>query len=217
MKHRTVKDELARMELLRATSFKIAYAFALLTEHLPRTQRNALFSTLSRRMERCASSLYIGIARPKGNDPYVKVSNRNSCNSRHCPPCARRIAYKQRQLMGALLDIMYARHARDGLYGKFLTVSLRNVPMPDCASMLAHLTSSVRKLLEDPRVQLAHRGAWVQFECPIRGTEAAPEAGWHAHALLMCDEASLYLHFEEWRRIFRACAAVSYEIGRAHV
>lgn len=210
MKPRNVTQDLARMEMMRATAFKVAAAFADLANTVPANQGAALFAAQARRIHKCASSLYVAIVRPKDGEPYLKVSNRGSCHCKFCPVCARRMSFKQRQLMHALLDIMYARHP-GGLRFKLLTITLRNVPMQDCAAMFAHLSHATKKLMEHPRIATAHKGYWFAFECPVRGTETAPEAGWHAHGLLATDATSAYIDFEEWRRIYRACARVPYD------
>ena len=205
MKRRTLKEDRERIELLRATADKYADAFAYLAANLPPDQGKAFFQALANRIHKCASCLYVAIVRSKDGDAKLRVSQRGSCHSKFCPLCARRMSFKMRQLMHALVDIMYARHP-GGLGFKHLVITLRNVSMPDCSEMFAHLCRATKSLMKHPRIATAHKGYWFAFECPIRGTEIAPEAGWHGHGLLVTDEASAFIHQEEWRRIYpRVC------------
>ena len=64
MKPRNLKQDLARMEMMRATAFKVAAAFAHLADTVPANQGAALFAAQARRIRKCASSLYVAVIRP---------------------------------------------------------------------------------------------------------------------------------------------------------
>jgi hypothetical protein len=206
MAPRTLKLDLERFERMRTTTFKIAAAYVRLGESLPRQQRRTVFATLGNRVHRCASSFHTAIVRPKHDDPFLRVSNRGSCNWKLCPLCARRLAWKRQELLAALLLIAFTR--RPGMHVKFATWTLRNEPIADCERMFARIKDAVAKLLAQPLVQPTNHGAWVQFECPIR--KDGQEAGWHAHALLLCDGSSEFLHFTEWQKLLKHSAGLDY-------
>ena len=208
---RNVVKELAMWEHLRHGARKVKHAYEELAETDPVPRHRDLFAMMARRTSNCADGLYAAIIRPaNGDEPYVRVSNQSDCHNRFCPPSARKLAGKQRGLVNALIDRIYA--SNPSIRMRMLTGTLRNQPMAECADMFSRIKRAHDNLMAHPRVQRAHLGNWTQYECPPRrNANGELEAGWHFHTMLATDETSLRLDWSEWRALLRAAAGVDYD------
>ncbi|MCC0007720.1 MAG: protein rep [Hyphomicrobiaceae bacterium] len=163
-------------------------------------------------MQTCYRTTRIVVHEPDDDAPYTTMHTARQCRSRTCQVCQRIHARQTRRLHHALLERIW-RHTPE-MRISLLTLSMRNRPLAEAKPALEDFTGAVRRYYALKEVKRSHHGVLIGVEAAIRGDDANPMIGWHAHCAQLITDACMvegrYLAIMRIRELFRDCLRVDY-------
>ncbi|MBX9861163.1 MAG: protein rep [Hyphomicrobium sp.] len=164
--------------------------------------------TLARRISQCAASATIKLETPPGEPTSIVFRNKRSCRNGLCPQCARRRARDTVRRGAEKLDALMA--AAPGTRFAFLTLTSKNMPIAEVATMLSNHERALTRFWRRRQVAAAFTGHITGIEIAIRRNGDSWEAGVHSHSTVVLGEgyfdrrATTYLRqpaiVAHWRR-----------------
>lgn len=139
--------------------------------------------TLARRISQCAASATIKLETPPGEPTAIIYRNKRSCRSGLCPQCARRRARDTVSRAAQKLDALIAA-APDTRFA-FLTLTSRNMPIAEVATMLSNHERALTRFWRRTAVTTAFPGHVTGIEIAIRRNGDTWEAGVHSHSTVV--------------------------------
>lgn len=155
---------------------------------------------------------FIGIAEDEGGNQ--RIMEANFCTHRLCPTCNWRRSLRIYATTSKILDYIDAHQGKEIKY-LFLTLTVRNVPLPDLGAEIDRMSEAFKRLINNRAWKSRVKGSMRTLEITInRETMTAHP---HYHLILAVPKSygkkgdPLYWNHAQWQAAWRTAARLEYD------
>lgn len=154
---------------------------------------------------------YIGIAEDEGGKPHIMEAN--FCTHRLCPTCNWRRGLKIYANTSKILDYIDAKS--EGVKYLFLTLTVRNVQLPDLGAEIDRMSEAFKRLINNRAWKTRVLGAMRTLEITINHETNTVHPHYHLILAVPSDYGKrsnpLYWNHAQWQAAWKKAARLEYD------